>query len=480
MINKILLYASSIVSLVVLACSTSLHESGSADSGVYNDKTLQNYATYCSGCHGKNLEAFRERTWKYGNSYSHISNSIVQGIENAGMPAYPNTFTAPELKDLINFIIQESKKPLPESIKKGNGIYTSTDVKIQLDTVTSEIQIPWGLDVLPDKSLLITDRDGDFYHQYASGKMVKISNTPQVLNEGQGGLMDVKVHPKYGENGWLYISYAKAVPDPAGGARPHATTAVIRAKLLNDALVQVQEVFEAKPYFPTRHHYGSRIVFDKKGYMFVSVGERGREHVNPQDLSSHCGKIHRLNDDGSVPNDNPYVGVAGVVPSVYSYGQRNPQGMDVHPITDEVWENEHGPMGGDEINIIKPKNNYGWPKTTYGINYNGNKISDSTTMIGVTPPIHYWVPSIAPSGAAFVTSANYGKWKGDYFVPSLKFNYLNRCVLQGNKVVSQEKLLQDIGRMRFVKQGSDGYLYVGIEKTEKSSHGYVFRLIPLW
>jgi glucose/arabinose dehydrogenase len=458
---------------IVLACSSSKNNpSSTASSNATSMPENANFHKYCEGCHGKNMEGFRRSQWKHGSSDSQIFASIKNGIENSGMPSYKNTFSDSEIKSIVSYIKAEISKSPTIEINKNNGLYSSENFTLKVDTLTDQVDVPWGIETLPDGSMLITDRDGDFYHRYVDGKLVKIQGTPQVHSKGQGGLLDVIKHPDYKENKWVYLSYSKTVLEDG---KEKSTTAISRVKIENDIIILKEEIFVAKPYFTTNHHYGCRIIFDKDNFMFVSVGERGKEFENPQSLSSQCGKIHRLHDDGSIPKDNPYINDKSVSPSIYAYGIRNPQGMAIHPITGDIWEHEHGPMGGDEINIIKPKNNYGWPVTTYGINYNGTKITDLTSKEGITDPIHYWLPSIAPCGASFVTSDLYGKWKGDFMVPSLRFNYLARCIIKDGKVEREEKLLQGIGRMRTIKMGDDGFLYIGVENP-----GYVYKIRPLW
>ncbi len=329
------------------------------------------------------------------------------------------------------------------------------------EIVTSKITLPWGIDFLPDGTMMVTDKSGDLY-SLKSDSPVKIMGVPKVLFERQGGLMDIKVHPDYAQNGWIYFSYSKGGKKDNKG-KDLATTAIFRAKLKGDALEDVQEVFVAEPWLPTRHHYGSRIVFDKDGFMFFSVGERGRRDENPQNLRNHLGKIHRLNDDGSVPSDNPFVGSPIAMPSIYSYGHRNPQGLVISPVDGTIWETEHGPKGGDELNIIRKGKNYGWPVISYGINYDGTEFTDLTKKEGMEQPVNYWVPSIAPCGTEWVSSEKYGDLKGDILVGSLSFSYLNRCVMEENKVIKEEKLLDGVGRVRVIKQGPDGFVYVGVE-----------------
>ncbi|WP_234416113.1 PQQ-dependent sugar dehydrogenase [Flagellimonas amoyensis] len=339
------------------------------------------------------------------------------------------------------------------------------------DSFTSEIvvdgiQNPWGMVFLPNNGILISEKSGKLLlHQ--SGKTIEVGNPPEVYNRGQGGLMDIELHPNYKNNGWIYFSYASSEGDDKGG-----NTAIMRAKLSNNKLVQKQLLYKAVPNTTKGQHFGSRLEFDRDGYLFFSIGERGDRDVNPQDINRDGGKIYRLHDDGKVPEDNPFVGQDGAKTAIYSYGHRNPQGLALHPETGQLWEHEHGPRGGDEINIIKKGKNYGWPVITYGINYSGTKITDETSRSGMEQPLYQWTPSIAPSGLAFVTSDKYPDWKNNLLVGSLSFQYLERLVIKDNKVVHREKLLDGMGRVRNVRQGPDGYIYVGIEGKG------VFRLVP--
>lgn len=253
-----------------------------------------------------------------------------------------------------------------------------------------------------------------------------------------------------------------------------ATTAIMRAKLEGNRLTQQEDIFVAAPYLPTRHHYGSRLQFRTDGYLYFSVGGRGRREDNPQSLDNHCVKIHRITDDGGIPEDNPFAGQEGAMASIYSYGHRNPQGVTIHPETDDIWAHEHGPRGGDELNCIQKGLNYGWPVISCGINYNGTTFTNKTEMEDMEQPVIYWVPSIAPSGMAFVSGDRYPGWEGSLLVGSLRFKYVNLCRMEGNKVVEEEKLLKNIGRVRDVRLGPDGFIYVAVETP-----GYIFRLVPI-
>jgi glucose/arabinose dehydrogenase len=281
--------------------------------------------------------------------------------------------------------------------------------------------------------------------------------------------MDVSIHPDFENNSLVYLSYSRANPNNSS----ERTTAVVRAVLEGNSLSQVENIFTALPYLNSDYHYGSRLLFDNNGYLYVSVGDRGYRDVYPQTLDNYLGKIHRIHDDGQIPTDNPFYNVQGVVNSIFTYGTRNPQGMSLHPETGAVWEGEHGPQGGDEINILEAGNNNGWPVISYGVNYDGTIFTDLTEMVGMEQPIHYWTPSIAPCGMTFVHGDFYGDWKNDLFVGSLKFEHLQRLKMNGTEVVGHEILLEGIGRVRDAQMGVDGYLYIVVEGP-----GRLIRLIP--
>lgn len=356
---------------------------------------------------------------------------------------------------LVSFTACVKQKQTKSIVKAENP----KTINYTTEIVVPDLIIPWGMVFLPDESLLITEKQGKLIH-FKDGKKTSIKGLPEIKVLGQGGLMDIELHPDYKNNGWIYISYASAEGDGEG-----ANTAIMRFKLKNNTLIEKQVLYKASPNSKKGQHFGSRIEFDNDGYLFFSIGDRGNRDVNPQNINRDCGKIYRLHDDGKIPIDNPFVKDRNAKNAIYSYGHRNPQGMILHPETGELWTHEHGPRGGDEINIIKSGKNYGWPLVSYGINYSGTKFTDNTSLPGMEQPIHYWVPSIAPSGMTFITSDIYPEWKGNLLVGSLKFQYLNRCVMSNNKVIKEEKLIENLGRVRSVKQGPDGYIYVGVENV---------------
>lgn len=328
----------------------------------------------------------------------------------------------------------------------------------ELEEVMGGLSNPWGMAFLPDSSILVTEKSGEMY-RIKNGKKQAIADVPEVFFAGQGGLLDLKAHPEYRNNGWLYLTYSSPQ-----GSQPGGHTALMRAQLQNNRLVQKEVLYKASPNVDSRYHFGSRIAFDKQGYVYFSIGERGKREVFPQNIRKDGGKIYRLHADGRIPADNPFVDSVGAKKAIYTYGNRNPQGLATHPQSGEIWEHEHGPRGGDEINIIKKGRNYGWPLVSFGINYDGSILTTDTARKGMQQPIHYWVPSIAPCGMTFVTSDYYPEWQGDLLIGSLKFLYLHRAQLSGEEVIYEEKLFPEIGRVRNVQQSPvDGFIYVGIE-----------------
>lgn len=434
----------------------------------------KNYQNYCSGCHGSKMQAFVDRVWKHGMDRESLFSGIKNGYPEDGMPAFDTTFTDEEVKELVDFVLKAldyQKQFATDHEKPATDTFKSEVLTLELDTILydkAEVEIPWGMEFLPDGDILVTDRGGSMYRLDQKGKLHEVAGVPKVRSRGQGGLLDVELHPDFEENAYVYLSFSK--PEE-GGSR--VTTAIVRGKLQGDALVDVEEIFEGKPYWNTHHHFGSRLEFDKNGYLFFSMGDRGKRDINPQSLDKDGGKIHRIKDDGSIPEDNPFAGRSDAMKTIYSYGHRNPQGLAMHPQTGEIWEHEHGPRGGDELNRLIAGENYGWPVISYGINYNGTTFTDKTEMEGMLQPELYWIPSIAACGMTFVKSDKYPGWENDIIVGSLRFNYIIRCILEGDSVAGEEILLRNIGRVRNVEMGRDGYLYVATEGP-----GAIYKVMP--
>ena len=325
---------------------------------------------------------------------------------------------------------------------------------------------PWGMVFLPNGDLLFTEKSGEL-RIVKNGKLLKekVKGVPQVLSDGQGGLLDIALHPNFKENSLLYLSYSSKSEESKG-----TNTAILKAKFVDLELKDKKVIYHAEPLTTSTVHFGSRIVFDKQGYLYFSIGDRGERDKYPQNTNLDGGKIYRLHDDGRIPEDNPFI--SGEKPAIYTYGNRNPQGLSLQPETGLIWEHEHGPRGGDEINIIQKGKNYGWPIISYGINYSGTKFAVGTHKSGMEQPISYWTPSIAPCGMTFIKGNKYFDWEGDLIVGSLKFGHLVRVNIEGTKIINQEKLLVGIGRVRNVVMSPEGYLYASIEGKG------IYKLLP--
>jgi glucose/arabinose dehydrogenase len=338
-----------------------------------------------------------------------------------------------------------------------------------LETVVEGVETPWSIAFLPDGRMLVTEKPGRL-RIVEKGKLLPepVSGTPPVWAKGQGGLLDVAVHPDYAKNGWIYLSYSDPGPDET------ALTAVVRGKLRDGQFVDQQHIYKAPLEFYRKGevHFGSRFVFDGKGHLFFSMGERG-QGPDAQDLSRPNGKVHRVNEDGTIPADNPFAGKPGAQPTIWSYGNRNPQGLAQHPVTGELWEAEHGPRGGDELNVIRPGRNYGWPIITYGMNYDGTPMTDETAREGMEQPVNYWTPSIAICAIDFYRGSAFPQWKNQLFVGALAYQEVRRLVIDGGKVTHQEVLFKNVGRVRDIVSGPDGAIYVAFNQPDRIS-----RIVP--
>ena len=335
--------------------------------------------------------------------------------------------------------------------------------------VVEGLEHPWSLAFLPDGRILVTERPGRL-RIVREGRLDPrpVSGLPPIVAQGQGGLLDVVIHPAFAANGLVYFSYAGRGPGGIG-------TEVARGRLVGDGLENVQPLFRMEPKSGTGLHFGSRLVFDRAGYLYITLGERG-EMDRAQRPDDHAGSVIRLFDDGRVPPDNPFVGRPGWKPEKYTLGNRNIQGAALHPQTGEVWMHEHGPQGGDEINVVRAGVNYGWPVITYGKNYViGTKIGEGTHKAGMAQPLYLWTPSIAPSGMAFYGGDAFPRWRGDLFVGGLRSQMLVRLRLAGEKVVGEERLLEGVfGRVRDVREGPDGCLYLLTDER----NGALVKLAP--
>lgn len=364
------------------------------------------------------------------------------------------------------------------SVHAQDTVYKTAQHDYRLETVVGGLEHVWSMAFLPGGDMLVTERPGRL-RIIRDGELLPdpVPGVPDVFAVGQGGLLDVVLHPKFESNRLIYLSYAKNGEDASS-----STTAVLRGRFENDMLLDVEDIFEAKSR--GGGHYGSRIAFDKDGFLYVTVGDRqvspsGDLESHPaQDLTDHHGTINRLHDDGRIPVDNPFAGRGDARPEIWSYGHRNPQGLAVHPETGEIWAIEHGPQGGDELNLIRKGLNYGWPVIGYGVNYrSGKAIHEGTHRDGMEQPAHFWVPSIATSGLLIYTGDQFPQWKGNFFIGGLAGTQLARIIMDGNNVEYEETVLRRVGRIRDVRQGPDGYIYLAID--DAGGPRSVLRMVPV-
>ncbi|MBL6647918.1 MAG: PQQ-dependent sugar dehydrogenase [Flavobacteriaceae bacterium] len=346
-----------------------------------------------------------------------------------------------------------------------NEIVTD-ELNYEMELVFENEGIIWGLEFLNDNSIVATVKSGSIIH-YKDGVKKELKGVPEIYLRGQGGLLDIAIHPNFEKNKFIYLSYASEDIEGKGG-----NTTISRAVLNGDTLEELEVLYKGTPDSRKGQHFGGRMEFDNENYLFFSIGDRGNRNVNPQDMTIDGGKIYRIKDDGTIPKDNPFYNDANAKKAIYSYGHRNPQGMFKHPESGKIWTNEHGPRGGDEINIIEKGKNYGWPKITYGINYSGTTITKNKSLPNMEQPLYYWIPSIAPSSFEYISSEIYPDWKGSLLAGALVFKYIERIVLEDDIVVSRSKIAENLGRPRDIKQGPDGYIYVSIENKG------VYKIMP--
>ena len=345
--------------------------------------------------------------------------------------------------------------------------YPSVSVPFAVEVLAEDLGIVWGMVFISETEMLFTEREGNIKKlNIQTGAVVSISGAPKVYARGQGGLLDIALHPRFSENKKVYLSYSKEE-----GSKQ--TTVVAVAVLKGEALVQLKEIFKARPAVSASRHFGSRMVFDKAGFLYVTVGDRTERHF-AQKLDNHFGKVLRLTEDGKPPKDNPFVSVKSAQPEIWSFGHRNSQGLFIHPETRQIWEQEHGPRGGDEINLIQKGKNYGWPVITHGREYWGPKIGEGFEKKGMEGPIKYYVPSIAPSGLLIYSGKKFKKWKHSFFSGALVLRHLNRVEIKDQKSHTEERLLLDLEfRVRNVIEGPKGFIYLSVDD------GQILRLKPL-
>ena len=436
------------------------------------------YALNCANCHGKKLEggqtpannkvpSLLDDEWLHGGDDASIAQSIRNGYPEKEMPAWGATMSDLEIRAMVVYLREQQslfRRGQVKLEKPADDITVKSQLHdYQLHTWVGGVTEPWSLAFLPGNRAVMTEKKGRAYLIENGQRAAEpLRDFPAVEDKGQAGLYDVVPHPKYAENGWLYFAFA----DPQQNAQGQAValTKLIRGRIRDGALAEQQTIFQAPvEMYPKSGgpHFGGRIVFDRAGYLFFTIGERGNGK-NAQDLSVPMGKVHRIFDDGRVPPDNPFAKDPNAFKTIWSYGHRNPQGLAMNPATGELYDVEHGPRGGDEVNLVLPGRNYGWPVITYGMDYPGTPVPGSvgTSKEGMEQPVKYWVPSIAPCGANFYHGDLFPKWKHQLFVASLVGEQLVRLDIRHDKVISEEMLFRDLGRIRHVIGGPDGALYV--------------------
>jgi glucose/arabinose dehydrogenase len=444
------------------------------------------YAEFCSGCHGTKMEGGKGGSlisgkWKHGSDQASLTRSVRSGYPSAGMPGFSPALDDAQITALVAYIFETSSRhidPQPQEEEAlPTGIRHTEQHAFRFESVAEGLDVPWSLTFLPDDRILVTERVGRL-RVIEHGRLLPepIGGLPHVVVKDEAGLLSVVADPRYSENGWIYLSFA----DGGDGDGDPAMTKIIRGKLRDHQLVEQEIIFSvpASKYQNSHVLFGGRLAF-RDGYLFFSVGERGLEQGSTgqaQDLSLAVGKIHRVLPDGSAPRDNPFVKTPGAVPSIWAYGVRNPQGLAFDPRQGDLWESEHGPRGGDELNRIVRGANYGWPIVTYGMNYDGTPISDKTHAPGMVDPVLYWTPSIAVSEIEFYTGNRFPKWKNNLFVGSLAQQKFLRLVVEKGKVVHREDIFERHGRVRDIKTGPDGFIYLALEFIGKP--GRIVRLVP--
>lgn len=436
------------------------------------------YQEHCATCHGADLQGGMAQSlvngvWQFGEGRGYIHRNIKFGLTHIGMPGYEGVLSDAQIDQLTTFLLEAERSAEVTRLPIVKETY-SLDYTINVETWVTGLEVPWSIVFLDNDTALITERPGRL-------RVVKkgvlqadpVKSTPAVLNEGQGGLLDVAIDPAFADNGWVYLSYSHALP-ASGRQRPTAMTRLVRGRIKDNVWTDQQVVYEAphETYLATRQHYGCRIVFDKKGYLYFGIGDRGMQDQS-QALHRPNGKIHRIRPDGSVPPDNPFAKDDNALPTIYALGIRNPQGLAVHPQTDALWATDHGPLGGDEINVIEAGKNYGWPVITYGRNYNGTIITELDAKEGMEQPILYYTPSIAICSMAFYTGSLFEAWNNKLLITALKYEEVRLLDVKENRVLHDQIILKNDGRVRDIAVGPDGAIYAVLNNPDT-----VVRLTP--
>lgn len=437
------------------------------------------FAENCAVCHGGDLSGGSAPTmlddrWYTDGSDLALFEAITDGIPDMGMQPFGETLSEAERWALVVYIREKHaqfNRP-PDAAPDANGVYTSDHHDFTLETLAEGLERPWSIAFLPDGRALITERPGRL-RIIEDGVLLDepVAGLPDVWEHGQGGLMEAVPHPDYESNGWIYLAYSHRHPD----GRNEGMTRIVRGRLDGNRWTDEELIYEAPlaTYRSSGVHWGSRIVFDDEGHLFFPIGDRGAG-PQAQELNRPNGKVHRINDDGTIPRDNPFVSRPGALPTIWSYGHRNPQGLAFHPETGELWDTEHGPRGGDELNRVQKGHNYGWDNVSYGIHYNGRPFRQPVHGEDYTAPVHVWTPSIAVCGIEFYTGDGFPQWENDLFVTGLRGQRVERFRIEDGAVTEREILMLGLGRMRDAATAPDGSLWLALENP-----GRIVRLVPV-
>lgn len=432
----------------------------------------------CIGCHGPNLAggnapSLLDSIWSHGSDDAAILKSIRDGFPQTGMPGFAALLSATEQTAMVEYIRAQGRRfafgqivpPAPPDVVT----FKTEKLEFRLETVAGPLDTPWGIAFLPDGNMLVTERTGAL-RLVEKGKLLPdpIRDAPKPFVRQDGGMLDVTIHPDYARNGWVYLAYTEL------GEGRTSMTRIVRGRIRDGAWVEQQDIFKTSQeyYYTDTSHYGCRFLWDREGHLYFTLGERGKP-LDAQDLRSPGGKIHRVLDDGRIPPTNPFVNRPDALGSIWSYGHRHVQGLQFHPVTGKLWATEHGPVGGDELNRVEPGRNYGWPTISYGTQQIGETI-EGTAREGLEQPIVWWSPSIAPAAIEFYTGDRFPPWKDNLFISFLYGRQLRRIETDGDKVVHQEIVFSDMGRVRDVVQGPEGYIYVALNNP-----GRIARLVPV-
>jgi glucose/arabinose dehydrogenase len=431
------------------------------------------YKTYCGGCHGAQLEGnsapkLIKDKWQHGSTHNAIFRSIKSGIPNTEMKGFGNILNDKQISALVNFIIASQKAPPKKAASIPSEIVTQ-DYILKVEKLDSgHTSTPWAIEFVNSNQALISEKPGRL-KWLVNGKLdtVSIRGLPATHTQSStGGFMDIALDPKYNENGWVYLGYSHAKGNLQDKNAP-GMTKIIRGKIKDHQWTEEQTLFEVPDSLMVERgdRWGCRFLFDKAGYLYFTVGDMAQAMAS-QDVSRPTGKVYRIYPDGSIPKDNPFVNTPGALPAIFTIGNRNVQGLAQHPVTGAIWATEHGPRGGDELNILKKGANYGWPVITYGIDYSGKTVSEKTEQERMEQPIVQWTPSIAICPAEFITSPLLAKWKNNLLIGALGFEELRRLVIVNNKVIKQEMIMKGYGRVRDIKTSPGGSVYVVLNKPD--------------